>query len=129
MTPLNAKQQALFDSIKADAIGGHRVEVLQSEVQTAKALERRGLITLDCIQTGDRKFYEATLVDPNQSVIKGIEALIATLQKGCQALQEGTSPDVVFEVLAEVHNEGRIEALHRALRDKGLELIKQNAKG
>jgi hypothetical protein len=116
---LTPKQQALLDSItKAVTGGAKRVEIPQSELQTAKTLKLMGLIVLTRIDFT----YEATLVDPVKVVVD-IDFLISVLQLGCKVLMEGSDPDGCRHVQDLLYNEkGHIDELHRALRDKEFKL-------
>lgn len=128
MSKLNAKQQALFNEISAEAPAGFRVEIKPHEVPTAKALERKGLITLDCIETGDSKFYEATRVDPRRKVVETIQGFVAQLQAACQALEGETDPTALLNHMGNVKDNGRIETLRRAIQERALELFQEQGK-
>lgn len=122
MTNLSAKQQALLNAIKTETI----VEVINpNEFSTALALERKGLITLNCIQTGDRKFYEATLVDPRREVVKTIQGFMAQLQAACQALEGEPDPTILLNHMGYVKDNGRIETLRRAIQEQALVLFEE----
>lgn len=126
MKNLNQRQLALLDEIRAHSKEGLvRIEVLPNEVRTAQSLHRRGLIILDSIQTGDRTFYEATLVDPNKAVVKDIEKLITKLQEACTALSTGTDPYSVLDFADGLANANlQVETLRSTLRAKAVEILK-----
>jgi hypothetical protein len=128
MTKLNPKQQALLNALRASSAEGNRsVEVLPSEVMTAKALERKGLIILNSTQVADREFYEATLVviDSRREVIGLIEEFMVQLQAACRALEAESDPNTLFEHMGEVKDRGRVETLRRALQTRAVELFEE----
>jgi hypothetical protein len=126
---LSEKQQDLFDEIKDLTSNGSRLSIDPHEVPTAKALVRKGLITLDHIKRGDQSLYEATLIDPRRRVIEDIQSFIALLNATCQVLEGETDPKVLLHRMVEIKHNQSIETFRRALRDRALELsFKQNKK-
>lgn len=133
MLNLNAKEQALLNSIIESVITGSRqIEFLASEVKTAKELERKGFILLTCTQVNGKKVYEVTLVDPHHKLVVEIGELIKALQAGCKALL-GSDPEACFYTVGKLSDEyfqqKLQQELQQALTSKGLELFKKKVKG
>jgi len=128
VTKLTNSQKSLLRSIQALSSEGNRsVEVLPSEITTAKALERKGLVTLHSTQVGGRESYEATLVviDSRREVIGVIEEFMVQLQSACRALETESDSSTLFEHMSTVMSHGRIESLRIALRNRALELYEE----
>lgn len=69
---LNNAQKALIKALATTIVGtgNKRVEIRKAETPTAKALQRRGLITMERLQIPVGVFYEGTLTDEGWAYIK-----------------------------------------------------------